>query len=153
MGVRKTVIRGAVAASVAAVPLLATAAPASAFEFYAKEVVLDHTFTDFAGDEVTCSIDYRSTLFRDDASTPYGAETSTQVVTFDPLEADACDASVLVDTTYPDPQGIQRHARAFGNDIADLQLDEVQGNFTTTHFAFFLNCSANCEATHTTSPK
>ena len=150
---RKTMVRGAVASAVAAVPLFATAGPASAFEFHSKDVVLEHTFTDFAGDEVTCSVDYFSALFREDASTPYAADTSTQVLAFGPDEAEACRATVGVDTTYPDPAGVQRHARAFGNDFAELQIDEVQGNFTTTHLVFFLNCSANCQATHTTSPK
>jgi len=153
MGVRKTVVRGAVAASAAAVPLFATAGPASAFEFYSRDVVLDHTFTDFAGDPVTCSVEYSSSLFRDDASAPYGADTFTQVISFDPLQAEACQATVGVDTTYPDPSGASRHARAFGNDFAELQLDEVQGNYTTTHLVFFLNCSDNCFATFTTSPK
>jgi hypothetical protein len=153
MGVRKTVIRGAVAGSVVALPLLAGAAPASAFELYAKDVVLDHTFTDFAGDQVTCTVEYRSDLFREDSSRPYAADTSTQILQFDPLAGDACDGAVGVDTTYPDPEGVSRHARAFGSDFADLQLDEVQGTYTTTHLVFFLNCSANCQASFTTSPK
>ena len=153
MGVRKTVVRGAVAASAAAVPLFATAGPASAFEFYSRDVILDHTFTDFAGDPVTCSVEYGSSLFRVDASTPFAADTFTQIRSFDPLNPDACRATVAVDTTYPDPQGVQRHARAFGGEFADLQLDEVQGNYTTTHLVFFLNCSDNCETTFTTSPK
>src|SRR3954454_20231369 len=125
MGVRKTVIRGAVAGSVVALPLAARRAPASAFELYSKDVVLDHTFTDFAGDEVTCTVEYRSDLFRDDASTPYAADTSTEVLQFDPLAGDACDATVGVDTTYPDPEGVSRHARAFGSGFADLQLAEA----------------------------
>ncbi len=98
-------------------------------------------------------MDYGSSLVRDDASTPFAADTFTQVLIFDPLAAEACRATVGVDTTYPDPEGVQRHARAFGSEIADLQLDEVQGNYTTTHLVFFLNCSDNCTTTFTTSPK
>src|SRR4051794_15907914 len=153
MGMRKTVIQGAVAGSVVALPLLASAAPASAFELYSKDVVLDHTFTDFAGDSVTCSVEYRSDLFRDDASTPYAADTSTQILQFDPLAGDACDARAGADPTSPAPEGASRHARAFGSNLAQLQLDEVLGSYTTTHLVFFLNCSANCDASFTTSPK
>jgi hypothetical protein len=146
-------VRGALATSAVGLPLLLTATPASAFELHSKLAVLDHTFTDAAGDEVTCSVQYESTLSRPDPSAPFSADTSTQVLSFDPLAGDACRASVGVDTIYRDPEGIERHARAFGTDLADLQLDEVQGNYTTTHLVFFLNCAVDCETTFTTSPK
>ena len=153
MGVGRTMLRGAVATSATALPLLFTAATASAFELHSRLVVLDHTFTDAAGDDVTCSVQYQSNLSRPDPSSTFSADTSTQVLSFDPLAGDACRASVGVDTVYRDPEGNQRHARAFGTDLADLQLDEVQGNYTTTHLVFFLNCAVNCETTFTTSPK
>ena len=153
MGVGRNVVRGALATSAVALPLLATAAPASARELYSKDVFVDHTFTDFAGDEVTCTVEYRSELSRDDTSTPYSAVTSTEIFITDPLSIDACRASVGVDTTYPDPEGVQRRARAFGNEEVELQLAEVQATYTTTHSVVFLNCSANCETGATTSPK
>jgi hypothetical protein len=132
---------------------LASAAPASAFESYSRDVVLDHTFTDLAGDQVTCPVEYRSDLSRDDSSTPFFAVTSTEGLHLDPLAGDACDATVLVDTTYPDPAGVSREARAVGSNLALLELLEVQGNYNTIHLVLFQNCSANCLTSFTTSPK
>jgi hypothetical protein len=153
MGVGRSVVRGAVATSAVALPLLVMGSPASAAEGYGREVLADHTFTDFAGDEVTCTVQYRSELRREDTSTPFSAVTATEVFVIDPLSIEACRASVGVDTTYPDPAGAQRRARAFGNDEVELQLAEVQGNYTTTHSVVFLNCSADCETTRVTTPK
>ena len=153
MGLRTTMTRGVAAMAAGALPLWLTAHPAAAFELYSKSVILDHTFTDNAGDEVTCSVRYQSDLFRPDANSTFSADTSTQVLVFDPLAGDECRAAVGVEIAYRDPQGVLRHARAFGTDLADLQIDEVQGNYEATHLIFFLNCSANCEATFTTHPK
>jgi hypothetical protein len=149
----RTLVRGAVATSAAALPLLVTATPASAFESYTKDVVLEHTFTDSAGDPVTCNVEYTSSLFREDSNSTFRADTSTQAYTFDPLLQEACRAFALVDTVYRDPEGHERHARAFGTEIADLQLDEVQGTYQSTHEVFFINCAENCQASYTTSPK
>jgi hypothetical protein len=153
MGLRTTMARGVAAMAAGALPFWLSAHPASAFELYSKQVVLDHTFTDTAGDSVTCTVAYTSSLFRADASSTFSADTSTQVLVFDPLAADACRASVGVDVVYRDPQGVVRRARAFGTDLVDLQIDEVQGNYETAHLVFFLNCSANCQPTVTTHPK
>lgn len=153
MGLRTTMTRGIAAMAAGALPLWLNAPPASAFELYSKQVILDHTFTDNAGDEVTCSVQYTSELFRPDANSTFSADTSTQVLVFDPLAGDECRASVGVDTVYRDPQGIQRRARAFGTELAALQIDEVQGNYRTTHVVFFLNCAANCDTTFVTQPK
>jgi hypothetical protein len=153
MGLRTTMTRGVAAMAAGALPLWLTAQPAAAFEVYSKQVILDHTFTDNAGDEVTCSVQYQSDLFRPDANSTFSADTSTQVLQFDPLAGDECRASVGVEIAYRDPRGVLRHARAFGTELADLQIDEVQGNYEATHLVFFLNCSANCDTTFTTHPK
>ena len=153
MGVRKTMSRGIAALAAGALPLWLTAQPAAALELYHKQVVLDHTFTDFAGDEVTCSVQYTSNLFRTDPNSAFSADTSTQVLLFDPSADERCRASAAVEMVYRDPEGIQRRARAFGTDFTELQIDEVQGNFQSNHSVFFLGCSANCEATFVTHPK
>jgi hypothetical protein len=127
--------------------------PAAAFERHERSDIVEHTFTDFAGDDVTCQIEFNSQLVRDGSSGPFQADTFTQVLDEGPLVGDACRASVGVDVVYHDGAGRERHARAFGTQLADLQLDEVSGNYVTTHLVFFLNCSANCERTATTSPK
>jgi hypothetical protein len=102
---------------------------------------------------VTRSVQYSSTLFRPDRNSTFSADTSTQVLVFDPLAGDECDALVSVDVVYRDPEGAVRHARAFGTELADLQLDEVQGNYETTHSVFFINCAINCDTTFVTHPK
>lgn len=153
MGVRKTMTRGIAALAAGALPLWLTAQPAAAFELYSKEVVLDHAFTDFAGDEVTCAVRYTSTLFRGDPNSSFAADTSTQVLLFDPSADERCRASAAVEMVYRDPEGVQRVARAFGTDFTALQIDEVQGNYRSNHTVFFLNCAANCEATFVTHPK
>jgi hypothetical protein len=150
---RRAIGRGAAATSAAAVPFLAMAAPASAFELYAKQATLEHRFTDFAGGEVTCVVEYISTLSRPDSSTPFVADTSTEARAPATVPDEACRAAVFVDTVYRDPTGAERHAHAFGEDVVGLRLDEVQGTYTSTHRVIFLECTANCEAVHTSSPK
>ena len=153
MGWRKTLTRAATAVAVGVVPVGLSALPASAFELHRKFVVLDHTFIDNAGDPVTCGVQYSSDLFRPDANSVYSADTATQVMVPGTPDGEECAAQVSVDVVYPDPNGVQRRARAFGLDLADLQIDEVGGNYRTTHQVFFTNCSSDCSTTFVTSPK
>lgn len=121
-------------------------------ELHSKNVVLEHTFTDFAGDRVTCQVEYDSSIFRESTSSPYAANADTQA--FDITRGVDCRAQVSVDIAYRDLAGRPQTAPAFGNDFVDLQLDEVQGNIVVTHQVFFLDCSgSDCQTSYTTSPK
>lgn len=152
MGLRKTVMRGVAVAAAGALPLWMSAQPASAFESHSEFDSIEHSFTDFGGDTVTCQIEFSSRLFRESSSDPYQGAAATMVLDdFNP-ERDSCEASVAVAIVY-NLAGREQTARAFGTSYAELQLDEVDGNFFATHAVDFLNCFRNCRITYETSPK
>jgi hypothetical protein len=153
MDLRKTVTRGFAAAAIAAVPVFMAASPASAYEVHSKTIIVEHTFTDNAGDPVTCQVEYDSAISRGDTSSPFAAEADTQTFSSTSTDPEPCRSFVNVEIAYTDLAGRPQHARSFGSDFVDLQLDEVKGNVVATHQVFFLNCSANCETSGTTSPK
>ena len=154
MSLGKLLTRGLAVVATVALPVWMCAQPASAFESHSKEDIVDHTFIDPAGDSVTCTVQYDSSLFRDTPSDPFEGEAATQILLFnDPGDTDACRAAVAVEIDYHDLAGKEQHARAFGIELADLQLDAIAGNFVAFHSVFFLNCAENCTANFTTSPK
>lgn len=105
MGMRKLLLRGAVVALSSALPLWITASPASAFESHSRSDIVDHTFTDSAGDDVTCTVEYDASLFRETAADPFQAEAATQVFTgfVDGVpDPERCRALVGVEIGYHD---------------------------------------------------
>ena len=63
------------------------------------------------------------------------------------------DSFVGVEISYQDLAGRPRRARSFGDDVVDLQLDEVQGNIVATHQVFFDHAPPIARRPGTTSPK
>lgn len=153
MRLGKTLTRGVAVVAASALPLWMSAQPASAFETHGRTDIVEHTFSDFVPEDITCQIEFSASLVRDGSSGPFRAEATTKVDEGGPLDADACRAQVDVEVVYKDQAGVEHTVRAFGTQFADLQIEGVPGNFVAKHRANFLTCSANCERTFTTSPK
>ena len=153
MRLGKTLTRGVAVVAATALPLWMSAQPASAFETHGRTDIVEHTFSDFVPDDITCQIEFSASLGTRRSSGPFRAEASTHVLNEGPLDADACRASVDVEVVYKDEAGVEHTVRAFGTQLADLQIEGVPGTFVAKHRAFFLTCAANCERDYTTSPK
>lgn len=150
MGLRKKVAKGVGALSVGAVALAFDASAAGAFEVYDNSVFLDHTFTNTAGQSVTCGASFNSSLFRESSGDPFLGTGFTG----SDLDRPECDAFVAVSATFLDPAGRRKFASAdsFQGDV-QLLVDDVGSEFVADHFISFLDCSANCTVGRQTRPK
>ena len=150
MGVKRNLLKGALALSVGSVPFTVGANPAGAFEAYSQDATFEHTFTNQAGATVVCPVNFSSSLIRESSEDPFfgGALTGSD------LDDPACDAFVAVRASYTDPAGRQKNAFAdsFQGDVF-LGVDDVGSGFVADHFIEFLDCSSNCFVEYQTQPK
>jgi hypothetical protein len=150
MGVKRKLVKGALALSVGSVPFTVGVSPAGAFESFSQHATFEHTFTNGAGATVVCPVSFSSSLFREASDDPFfgGAFTGSD------LEDPACDAFVAVSVSYSDPAGRQKNAFAdsFQGDVF-LGVDDVGSGFVANHFIDFLDCSSNCIVEYQTQPK
>jgi hypothetical protein len=150
MGVKRKLVKGALALSVGSVPFTVGASPAGAFENYSQSATFEHTFTNEAGATVVCPVSFSSNLFRDSSNDPFFGSAFTG----SNLEDPACDAFVVVQASYSDPAGRPKNAFAdsFQGDVF-LGVDDVGSGFVANHSIQFLDCASNCFVEYRTQPK
>jgi hypothetical protein len=144
--------RGRAAAALAAgtVPLALGVGTASA-DTYGQTFSRSHTFTAGNGQQVTCGFVGESSLSRASEQDDFRGEALTRASGEHP----ACGVTlVAVEVTYVDRAGGQRRSGADSID-GDVRWfgDDVFRDFSVVHRVVFNDCTANCEATSTTSPK
>jgi hypothetical protein len=150
MGLRRKLAKGVGALSVGAVALAFDASAAGAVEDYSHNKNFEHTFTNDAGQRVTCPVSFSSSLFRFSSDEPFFGSGFTG----SDIERPECDAFVAVSVSFTDPGGRRESAVAdsFQGDVF-LGVDDVGSQFVANHFISFLDCSANCEVSGETRPK
>jgi hypothetical protein len=151
VGIAKNAFRGVTALSIGAATWLMGSGVAGADEAYSQSATKDHTFTNGAGQQVTCTIDMTSSLFRPTGQPEFFGSAFTDVFGFD----ESCDLTfVAVDATYKDISGRDRRVTADSIDgDVFLTVDNVRSNYKVAHSVFFFDCTANCDFSFTTSPK
>jgi hypothetical protein len=150
--------RGGRVAATATLALTAGAMPfalgigtAAADEAYSQSFFTEHTFTSGDGRTVTCTLSGESNLFRSSDSETFLADALTEALG----EDRSCGVTfVEAIATYVDVGGRTKTTGA--NSInGDVQwfADDVASDFRVLHKATFNDCSANCGASFTTTPK
>lgn len=149
----KGAVRGLTAISVGAATLMLDMGVARADELHDSNHLLDHTFTNASGAQVTCTVQLQSTLFRPTGRDAFFGSALTDA-DLQGSGGSCSDTFVFVDATYRDPSGREKRATADSiNGDVFLTVDDVASHFVVQHGVFFGDCSSNCEVLFATSPK
>ena len=143
-------VRAAAALAAGTVPLGLGVGTAAA-DSYGQTFSRNHTFTAGNGEQVTCGFLGESSLRRDDEQDDFTGEALTRASG----ESPACGVTlVAVEVRYQDRNGIRRNTGADSID-GDVRWfgGDVFADFSVVHRVTFNDCTANCVATATTSPK
>ena len=143
-------VRAAAALAAGSVPFALGVGTASA-DSYGQTFSKDHTFTAGNGEQVTCGFVGESRLARASEQDDFGGEALTRASGEHP----ACGVTlVAVEVSYRDRAGVQRNTGADSID-GDVRWfgDDVFSDFSVVHRVTFNDCTANCQASFTTSPK